>query len=79
MDNCPHGHPIRSSADRDRQGYCLECRRLGNRRYRSRAMAALELAMALESHGIPVTRSEPPVDRRQLAADIARRLASGES
>lgn len=79
MNTCVHGHAIRSSADRDETGYCRECRRRGARGYRSRAHAALELAIALEEYGIPVTRSEPPVDRRQLAADIARRLATGES
>lgn len=68
---CPHGHEIHSAADRDSQSYCLQCRRFGARTYRSRQRAALELALALESFGIEVTRSDPPVDLRRLAADLA--------
>jgi hypothetical protein len=68
---CPQGHPIHSSADRDGQGYCIACRADGAKTYRGRQRAALELALALEAHGVAVTRSEPPVDLRQLAAALA--------
>lgn len=68
---CPHGHEIRSTADRDDRGYCLRCRRYGEKIYRSRQRAALELALALEAHGVAVTRSDPPVDLEALAASLA--------
>lgn len=71
MHVCPSGHEINSAADRDGQGYCLRCRQDGARGYRSRQRAALELALALESHGVQVTRSEPPIDLQQLAAALA--------
>lgn len=72
MHTCPQGHEIRSSADRDSQGFCLACRHESNRSYRSRQSAALQLVRALEEeHGIPVTRSSPAVDLRQLAAALA--------
>jgi hypothetical protein len=68
---CPHGHELRSAADRDADGWCRQCRRAKNVGYRSRQRAALELALALESHGIEVTRSEPPVDLQRLAVALA--------
>ena len=74
MDTCPHGHEIHSAADRDGQGYCRSCRNDGARTYRSRSRAALELALALEAHGVQVTRSEPPIDLQTLAAALAGRL-----
>lgn len=74
---CPHGHEIRSTADRDGQSYCLQCRRNGARQYRSRSRIALELALALEANGVPVTRSEPPVNIKQLAADLVRNYSPG--
>lgn len=74
---CPHGHEIHSAADRDADGWCKRCRKTKNVSYRSRQRAALELALALESHGVAVTRSEPPVDLQQLAAALARGYPSG--
>ena len=71
MHTCPAGHEIYSSADRDGQRFCLSCRNDRNVSYRSRQRAALELALALESLGVEVTRSEPPIDRQQLAAALA--------
>lgn len=38
---------------------------------RSRQSAAMQLARELEKHGIPVTRSDPPVDLAALAAALA--------
>lgn len=71
---CPRGHPIRSSADRDTHHYCRACKRAGDRRRNSRRSAAMEFALALEGHGVPITRSG--IDLQWLAADIARRLES---
>lgn len=74
---CPHGHDIHSAGDRDADGWCKRCRKAKNGVYRSRQRAALELALALESHGVAVTRSEPPVDLQQLAADLTRCYSPG--
>jgi len=68
---CPQGHEIASSADRDADGWCKRCRQLKNATYRSRQRAALELALALESHGVEVIRSVSPVDLQALAAVLA--------
>lgn len=69
---CPHGHTVQTSQDRDGSGHCLQCRFQWNRTYRSRQSAAMALARALEDqHGIPVTRSQPPVDIVELAAALA--------
>ncbi len=72
MDNaCPHGHAIETTADRDADGWCKQCRKSKNVTYRGRQRAALELALALESHGVQVTRSEPPINLQRLAALLA--------
>ncbi len=68
---CPSGHEINSAADRDADGWCKQCRNRKNVSYRARQRAALELALALEAHGVEVTRSEPPIDLQQLAAALA--------
>lgn len=68
---CPAGHEIHSADDRDADGWCRRCRKAKNVVYRTRQRAALELALALESHGIEVTRSEPPVDLQRLAVALA--------
>lgn len=72
MDYCPRGHLITSSADRDADGWCKQCRKAKSVAYRRRQSAALELASALEANGIPVTRSEPPIDLSALAEALAR-------
>ena len=74
---CPNGHEIRSAADRDADGWCKRCRKSKNVVYRTRQRAALALALALESRGVAVTRSEPPVDLQQLAADLTRNYLPG--
>jgi hypothetical protein len=76
---CPQGHEIRSSADRDGQGYCLACRADGAKTHRSRQSAAIELARALEARGVQVTRSQPPVNIQQLADALAGRLPADGS
>lgn len=43
-ETCPYGHEIRSSADRDAQGYCRECKRRRERARRHKARAQIELA-----------------------------------
>lgn len=73
-DRCPRGHQIRSTADRDRQGYCRSCRRDGARAYRVRSRAALELVAALERHGVEVT---PGADLQRLAGLLAGKAEAG--
>lgn len=62
-DQCPHGHPIRSQADRS-QGYCRVCKREGDRTMRRRKRPALEVVKALEGQGAVFqrdgVRSTPP-------------------
>jgi hypothetical protein len=70
---------VRSSADRDTDGWCKQCRKSKNVAYRSRQSAALELARALEARGIEVTRSQPPIDIQQLADALAGRLPEANS
>jgi hypothetical protein len=57
---CSQGHEIRSSDDRNADGWCKQCRNAANVAYRSRQRAALQLAQALEAQGIPVTDSPLP-------------------
>jgi hypothetical protein len=71
MHVCPSGHEVRSAADRDADGWCKQCRLAKNATYRSRQRTALQLATELEARGLPITRSDPPVDIHQLAADLA--------
>jgi hypothetical protein len=71
---CPNGHPTPTSADRDKQGLCLTCRREYTASYNTKRSAAMQLAIALESHGVQVTTAG--VDRGQLAAQIAAALRS---
>lgn len=70
-DSCNHGHPQRGPLDYFDDGQCRECDRGNQGRYRTRRRAAMELAQLLESHGVQVMRSEPPVDLQQLAAALA--------
>lgn len=76
-DVCSHGHPQRGPLDYFDDGQCRHCDRNNQGRYRSRRRSAMELVDALESHGVAVTRSEPPVDLRQLAADLVRSYTPG--
>lgn len=68
---CSRGHPQRGPADYFDDGQCRACDRVRQSRYRSRRRAAVELAHALEAHGVQVLRSEPPIDLQQLAATLA--------
>lgn len=68
---CAHGHPQRGPADYFEDGQCRRCDRARQSRYRTRRRAAVELAQALESYGVQVMRSDPPVDLQQLAAALA--------
>jgi len=76
---CAQGHEVRSSADRDSDGWCKQCRKSKNLTYRSRQSAALELARTLEDRGIHVTRSQPPIDIQQQADALAGRLQADGS
>lgn len=75
-DECANGHPQRGPCDFFDDGRCRHCDRDHQSTYRSRRRAAMELAHALESHGVPVMRSEPPVDLHKLAAALAGRVIS---
>lgn len=44
---CPHGHELKTSDARDRQGYCRKCKAGAERGRRERNRAALALAREL--------------------------------
>lgn len=44
---CPHGHKLKTSTDRDTQGHCRKCKADAERRRRERNRAALALAREL--------------------------------
>ncbi|MHA3020430.1 hypothetical protein ACXPWS_09155 [Mycobacterium sp. BMJ-28] len=67
---CPQGHEIRSSADRDADGWCKRCRKAKNVAYRTRQRAAIELVTVLESLGVDVVN-------RPNVRTLAEMLASG--
>jgi hypothetical protein len=46
---CPHGHEVRSSADRDTTGYCRQCRRDRNHDARRKQREAARLVRALDA------------------------------
>ncbi|WP_139810570.1 hypothetical protein [Prescottella equi] len=55
QETCPHGHQIRSSADRDADGFCKACRRAANARYKAKQRAAIGLVQALRARGVGIT------------------------
>ncbi|MCA1007018.1 hypothetical protein LCL87_14935 [Rhodococcus hoagii] len=76
--HCRNGHRIESAKDRLRNGYCRECQRDDNRKYRLKQAAALALVRSLEARGIHVD-----IDRMALGTDptatpeaVAERLVS---
>lgn len=71
FDTCANGHQQRGPLDYFDDGRCRHCDRVHQATYRTRRRAAMELALALESQGVQVMRSEPPVDLQQLAAALA--------
>lgn len=70
---CPAGHVIKSSADRDRQGYCRQCRREAERERRLADRAALNVVKIFEAAGVRFQNHGVPVDAdevvRQLVAN----------
>jgi hypothetical protein len=47
-DECVWGHPTPTAQHRTRQGFCRQCKRQSDLRYRSRERERAELARALE-------------------------------
>lgn len=69
---CPHGHEIRSSADRTTQGYCRQCKREDDRDRRLVNKAALAAVAVFEAAGVRFQDNGVPVD----ASVIARQLVA---
>jgi len=69
---CPHGHDIRSSADRSTQGACRQCKREDDRERRIRNRAALDVVKVFEAAGAVFHRNGDPLD----AEDVARQLVA---
>ncbi|WKN58387.1 hypothetical protein R1X32_17145 [Rhodococcus opacus] len=51
---CPHGHEIRTEADRDSTGFCRACRKVSNDAWQQKQRAARALVQSLERHGVVV-------------------------
>lgn len=49
---CPHGHDIRSSADRNTQGFCRQCGRERDRQRRVSNGMKLAIVKAFEDVGV---------------------------
>lgn len=69
---CPAGHHIRSSADRDKQGYCRQCRSDSERMKRMRARAALDVVRAFEDCGVKFVNDGVPITAEAVAAQLVR-------
>lgn len=52
VDQCPHGHEIRSTADRTSQGFCRQCKVDVDRRRRVSDSMKLAVARAFEAAGV---------------------------
>ncbi|MDI9940873.1 hypothetical protein QM806_36550 [Rhodococcus sp. IEGM 1351] len=69
---CPQNHQIRSSADRDRQGYCRECRREGDRARRLQRQAAHEVVKVFEAAGVKFQNDGIPLNASEVAEALIR-------
>ncbi|WNF42360.1 hypothetical protein [Rhodococcus sp. SG20037] len=76
-EQCPHGHIIRSSNDRLSTGYCRECQRQQNRRYRQKQRAAMDLVKALEAEGL-IWDDQVPISQI-VASLVSSRIAESSS
>jgi hypothetical protein len=74
---CPQGHEIRSSADRDCQGYCKRCRADNARRRRAGREAALMVVKAFESAGVRFQNDGKPAEPADVARLLGEAWASG--
>lgn len=70
---CPSGHAIRSSADRDGQGFCRLCRVERSRRRRVSDSMKLSIARAFEDAGV---RFEDDDGLAVTPAEVVRQLAA---
>jgi hypothetical protein len=68
---CPHGHTIRTSADRS-QGYCRECKRSGDRDQRLRRRAALDVVRIFEAAGVQFQDNGRPIAADEVARQLMR-------
>lgn len=76
-DQCPQGHEIRSSADRDGGGYCRRCRADNERKRRVANSAAMIVVRALERAGVQFQNGGVPVDPAEVARQLAEGYAAG--
>ncbi|TGB41449.1 hypothetical protein [Mycolicibacterium peregrinum] len=75
-DHCPHGHEIRSAADRSNQGFCRQCKRRDDRERRQAQRAVLDVVKTLEqSAGIQFQDRGVPGD----PAEIVRQLIAAQA
>ena len=73
---CPHGHQIRSQADRTTQGHCRRCKAGYDReRHRMRSVA-LDIVKSFEAAGVKFHNAGVPVSAEDLARQLV--LVYGE-
>ena len=71
---CPHGHKLKTSTDRDTQGHCRKCKADAERRRRERNRTALALAKELADRVVvmdAVTRTQLVEIATKLQALVA--------
>uniref|UniRef100_A0AB39U290 Uncharacterized protein n=8 Tax=unclassified Caudoviricetes TaxID=2788787 RepID=A0AB39U290_9CAUD len=73
-EQCPQGHQIRTAADRDKQGYCRQCRR----EKRASDSAAVMVVRALERAGARFRVDGKPLDPADFARELSEAYLAGE-
>uniref|UniRef100_A0AB39U237 Uncharacterized protein n=3 Tax=unclassified Caudoviricetes TaxID=2788787 RepID=A0AB39U237_9CAUD len=76
-DQCPQGHEIRSTADRDKQGYCRRCRADNARKRRVGKEAALIVVRALEKAGVQFQNDGVPAEPAEVVRQLTDAYAAG--
>ena len=76
-EQCPQGHEIRSSADRDGQGYCRRCRVENARKRRAGESAALMVVRVFEEAGVRFVVDGDPADPAEVAKALSDLYVSG--
>lgn len=76
-DQCPQGHEIKTSADRDGGGYCRRCRAENEKKRRVGKSAALMVVRAFEAAGVQFQNDGVPVEPAEVARVLADLYAAG--
>ena len=77
VNQCPQGHEIRSSADRDGGGFCRRCRSENEKRRRIGKSAAWTVVRAFESAGVQFQHDGVPVEPAEVVRQLSDAYAAG--